>query len=177
MHDAMFKVCIFGDGGVGKTTLVNRYLTGVFKTNFTMTIGVDFLMKKLEIQNKLVNLQIWDFAGEIRFRFLLPSYVRGASGGIFMFDITRQSSLRNLPDWLEVFKKGTEEREKDMLIIMVGGKSDLHDQRSVMSKDAAGVARSHNLYDYIECSAKTGENVESIFYKLARELTERAGII
>ena len=172
----MFKVCIFGDGGVGKTTLVNRYLTGVFKTDFAMTIGVDFLMKKLEIKNKLVSLQIWDFAGETRFRFLLPSYVRGASAGIFMFDVTRQSSLKNLPEWLEVFKKGTEEREEEMPIIMVGGKSDLHERRSVTSKDAADIARSHNLYEYIECSAKTGENVESIFYKLAHELTDRAGI-
>ncbi len=172
----MFKVCIFGDGGVGKTTLVNRYLTGVFKTDFTMTIGVDFLMKKLEIKNKLVSLQIWDFAGETRFRFLLPSYVRGASAGIFMFDITRQSSLKNLPKWLEVFKKGTEEREEELPIIMVGGKSDLHERRSITSKDAADIASSHNLYEYIECSAKTGENVESIFYKLSHELTDRAGI-
>ncbi|MCK4688545.1 MAG: GTP-binding protein, partial [Candidatus Lokiarchaeota archaeon] len=85
MADAMFKICIFGDGGVGKTTLVKRYMTGVFKGDSTMTIGVDFHVKKLEINGLNVSLQIWDFAGEDRFRFLLPSYVIGASGGIFMY--------------------------------------------------------------------------------------------
>ena len=177
MPDAMFKVCIFGDGGVGKTCLVNRYLTGVFKSGSVMTIGVDFLMKKLEIQGKKVVLQIWDFAGEKRFKFILSSYARGASGGIFMFDITRMSSLRNLTSWLEVFKEGANEKEENTPIIMVGGKLDLHDRRSVNIKDAIELARSHNLFEYIECSSKTGENVESIFYNLTHLLTERAGVI
>ena len=102
----MYKVCIFGDGGVGKTTLIGRYMTGVFKSNTEITIGVDFHIKKLDIQDKRVSLQIWDFAGEGRFRALLPSYVLGASGGIFMYDITRYSSLRNFQEWLTIFKKG-----------------------------------------------------------------------
>ena len=177
MQDAMFKVCIVGDGGVGKTCLVNRYLTGIFKSDSTMTIGVDFLLKTVEIDNKKVALQIWDFAGEDRFRFLLPSYVRGASMGIFMFDITRNASLTKLTDWLEVFRKGTVDENPEVPIFMVGGKLDLHDRRSVYSKDAVDMAKKYSLYDYIECSAKTGENVELIFYKIARALIESAGLI
>jgi len=177
MQDALFKVCIFGDGGVGKTCLINRYLTGIFKTDSSMTIGVDFLLKTVDIEEKRVALQIWDFAGEDRFRFLLPSYVRGASAGIFMFDITRNVSLRNLREWLGVFKKGTEELNENVPIIMVGGKLDLHDRRSVYSKDAVDLAKEFEMYDYIECSAKTGENVELIFYKMARVLTEKAGLL
>lgn len=173
----MFKLCIFGDGGVGKTCLVNRYLTGIFKSNSRMTIGVDFLLKTLRIENKKVALQIWDFAGEDRFRFLLPRYVTGASSGIFMFDITRNTSLKNLPDWLEVFYDGTKDSNQKVPIIMVGGKLDLHDRRSVYSRDAVEIAREYDLYDYIECSAKTGENVDIIFYKIARNLTEMAGLI
>ncbi len=173
----MFKVCIFGDGGVGKTCLVNRYLTGIFKSNTTMTIGVDFLLKTLEIEGKKVALQIWDFAGEDRFRFLLPSYVKGASCGIFMFDITRVSSLRNLPKWLEGFYKGTKDSDHEIPITLVGGKLDLHDRRSVISSDAVLLAKEYELHDYIECSAKTGENVELIFYKIARKLVEIAGLI
>ena len=102
----MFKVCLFGDGGVGKTTLINRYLTGVFKSDESITIGVDFHIKKLIIEEKRISLQIWDFAGEERFRFLLPSYVLGASGGIFVYDITRFTSLKNFQDWLDIFKLG-----------------------------------------------------------------------
>jgi len=177
MQDALFKVCIFGDGGVGKTSLVKRYLTGLFVGDSTMTLGVDFHMKNFEFHGKRVSLQIWDFAGEDRFRFLLPGYVKGASGGIFMFDITRQSSLRNFEDWLKIFKEGTEDSQIQVPIIMIGGKLDLHDRRSVYSKDAVDLAKSYEFLDYIECSAKTGENVEIIFYKLALELTRRAEII
>lgn len=177
MYDALFKVCIFGDGGVGKTSLVNRFLTGLFKSGTIMTIGVDFLMKTLEIQGKKVALQIWDFAGEKRFQFLLPVYVKGSSAGIFMFDITRMSSLTSLNEWLEVFKKGTEEEGKNVPIMMIGGKIDLSNRRSVFSIDAKEIAQSHNLLEYIECSSKTGENVELIFHKLAQFLLKNAGIV
>ncbi len=177
MQDALFKVCIFGDGGVGKTSLVKRYLTGLFTGDSSMTLGVDFHMKKFEFHAKRVSLQIWDFAGEDRFRFLLPGYVKGASGGVFMFDITRRTSLRNFGDWLEIFKQGTVDMNIDVPIIMVGGKLDLHDRRSVYSKDAVDLAKQYELLDYIECSAKTGENVELIFYKLALELSKRVNLI
>ncbi len=177
MYDALFKVCIFGDGGVGKTSLVNRFLTGLFKTGTIMTIGVNFLLKDLEIQGKRVALQIWDFAGEKRFQFLLPGYVKGTSAAIFMFDITRMSSLTSLNEWLEVFKKGTDEEGGNVPIMMVGGKIDLSNRRSVFSIDAKETARSHNLLEYIECSSKTGENVELLFNKLTQFLLKNAGIL
>ena len=177
MYHALFKVCIFGDGGVGKTSLVNRFLTGSFKLDSIMTIGVDFLMKDLEIQGKKVALQIWDFAGEKRFQFLLPGYVKGASAGIFMFDLTRVSSLTSLTEWLEVLKKGTDNNVKNLPIMMVGGKKDLNDRRSIFSIDAKELAQSHNLLEYIECSSKTGESVELIFHKLAQFLIKRAEIL
>ena len=172
--DIMFKVCLFGDGGVGKTTLVNRYLTGVFKSNSTITIGVDFHVKKLVVDDKKVSLQIWDFAGEDRFRFLLPSYVVGASGGIFMYDITRYSSLKNFHDWITIFKKGYIGSHQQIPVIMVGGKLDLQYKRTVSSKEAYEMAKKHNLYGYIECSSKNGQNVEEIFYEIAKLMIHRA---
>lgn len=176
-YDAMFKVCIFGDGGVGKTSLVNRYLTGVFTGDTTMTIGVDFHIKKIETENKKVALQIWDFAGEDRFRFLLPSYVRGAAGGIFMYDITRYSSLKNIGDWMEVLKKGTKGAEKQMPIIMVGGKLDLQHKRAVNEDDAFDIAKNNGIYGFIECSAKTGENIEVIFVEIAKIMMQKANLL
>jgi len=176
--DLMFKICLFGDGGVGKTTLIGRYLTGVFKSNQTITIGVDFHVKKLEIEGKKVSLQIWDFAGESRFRFLLPSYVVGASGGIFMYDITRFSSLKNFPDWIEIFKKGfIGAQDKQLPVIMAGSKLDLNYKRAVSSKEAFDMAKANNLYGYIECSAKDGRNVEDIFYEITKLMMHRADII
>ncbi|MFX1408246.1 MAG: Rab family GTPase [Promethearchaeota archaeon] len=175
--DAMFKICLFGDGGVGKTTLVTRYLTGVFKGNSTITIGVDFHVKKLEVEDKKVSLQIWDFAGEDRFRFLLPSYVVGASGGIFMYDITRYSSLKNFDDWIKIFKKGFIGDKIQLPVIMVGGKLDLQYKRAVSTKEAFELAKAHNLYGFVECSSKDGQNVEEIFNEIAKLMLHRAELI
>ncbi|MBY9002703.1 MAG: GTP-binding protein [Candidatus Lokiarchaeota archaeon] len=175
--DLMFKICLFGDGGVGKTTLVNRYLTGVFKTDSSITIGVEFHIKKIQVEDYSVTLQIWDFAGEERFRFLLQSYVLGASGGIFMYDITRYSSMKNFEDWIEIFKRGFRGDENQLPVIMVGGKLDLRFKRAVSSKDAFDIAKNHNLYGFVECSSKDGKNIEDIFYALAKLMMQRAEII
>ena len=176
--DYLAKVCLFGDGGVGKTTLINRYLTGVFKTDSTITIGVDFHVKKVDVNEKRVSLQIWDFAGEERFRFLLPKYVAGASAGIFMYDITRYSSLKNFDEWIEIFKNGfvNSGKTNQLPVIMVGGKLDLQFKRAVSSKEAFEIARKHKLYGFVECSSKDGRNVEDIFYETAKLMLQRANL-
>ena len=175
--DVMFKICLFGDGGVGKTTLLGRYLTGLFRSNQTITIGVDFHVKKIEVNGKIVLLQIWDFAGEKRFRFLLPSYILGASGGIFMYDITRYSSLKNFPEWIKIFKNGfIGAKDKPLPIIMVGGKLDLSFKRAVPTKEAFDLAKTNKLFGYIECSAKDGRNIEDIFTEIAKLMLQRAGL-
>ncbi|MFX1236802.1 MAG: Rab family GTPase [Promethearchaeota archaeon] len=176
LQDALFKVCIFGDGGVGKTTLLNRYLTGIFKEDSGITIGVDFHLKKIELDQKKISLQIWDFAGEDRFRFLLPSYLMGASGGIFMFDITRYSSLKHFNDWLKIIDEGTIGNEERIPVLMVGSKLDLNHMRAVSSEDAIEMAKENSLYGYVECSSKTGQNVEEIFLELTRIMMQKAGL-
>jgi len=98
MYDATFKIVIFGDAGCGKTTLTQRFLTNLFVSDSKMTIGVDFGIKVLEVENKKVKLQIWDFGGEKRFRFLLPTYVRGAKGAIFIYNVNDRSSLMSIDD-------------------------------------------------------------------------------
>lgn len=177
MYDAVFKICIFGDGGVGKTTLVNKYLTGVFKADTTITIGVDFHIKTLEMNGLKVRLQIWDFAGEERFRFLLPGYVRGSAGGIFMYDITRFASLKNINGWLQVLNTDIQKTPQLIPILLVGGKTDLEEYRTVSTKDALDIAKSFNLNGFIECSAKNGENIDVIFETIANVMLERAGLI
>ncbi|HEY0089121.1 MAG TPA: Rab family GTPase, partial [Candidatus Lokiarchaeia archaeon] len=177
MYDAVFKIWIFGDGGVGKTTLVNKYLTGVFKADTTITIGVDFHIKTLEMNGLKVRLQIWDFAGEERFRFLLPGYVRGSAGGIFMYDITRFASLKNINGWLQVLNTDIQKTPQLIPILLVGGKTDLEEYRTVSTKDALDIAKSFNLNGFIECSAKNGENIDVIFETIANVMLERAGLI
>jgi len=177
MKDAVFKICIFGDGGVGKTSLVQRYLTGVFTDGTAMTLGVDFHVKTIEFGDMEVGLQIWDFAGEEQFRHLLPRYVLGASGGIFMYDITRYSSLAHLDQWLDVFIQGLKGEEEKIPFLMVGGKLDLREKRAIPSDEATELANSKDFAGYIECSAKTGENVEWIFEEIARLMLEKSNLL
>lgn len=173
MTHEKFKICIFGDGGVGKTTLVNRYLTGIFKEHYKITIGADFFVKRINFNGTKVTLQIWDFAGEDRFKFILPSYIYGSSGCIFMFDLTRFSSIRNLTEWMNVFNKGSKKNENRIPLIMVGSKLDLEHKRSVDSEHAADFAEQNNFHEYIEFSSKTGENVEEIFNRITKIMLEK----
>jgi len=177
--DALFKVIVFGDGGVGKTTLVKRYLEGYFEETTKMTVGMDFFVKHVEVDGKKVTLQIWDFGGEERFRFLLPSYVSGASGGIFMYDITRLMSLNHIDEWLEIFSSEYSKKySQDTLpVIMVGGKKDLEYKRSVKIEEAEQVQDEQNCFKLMECSSKTGENVEEVFIELSRELLKRIDML
>ena len=99
-----FKLCIFGAGGVGKTTLIRRFVTRVFEKDIKMTIGADFSVKNISHEGRTITLRIWDFAGEDRFRVLLPAFAKGADGGIFMFDLTRYSSIKDIEDWLSIFE-------------------------------------------------------------------------
>ena len=177
MQSATFKVCIFGAGGVGKTTLVQRYVTGHFRESTKMTIGADILIKELEINNWKVKLQIWDFGGEARFRFFLPPYARGAFAGIFMFDITRYNSLLDFDEWMKIFLKGASFGGKQVPVLMVGGKLDLENRRTVSLEEASYFAQNRNVFKIMECSSKTGENVELIFEVITKEIMENSKLI
>ena len=170
MRTATFKICIFGDGGVGKTTLVQRYVTGQFSQSTKMTIGVDIVTKHVQIEDWFVTLQIWDFGGEERFRFFLPAYARGSFGGIYMYDITRYSTIMDFDEWLSVFKKGCGYDLKPIPLLMVGGKLDLAERRAFTSEQAFRFAQSRHIYKVIECSSKTGQNVESIFTEITHSI-------
>lgn len=179
MSYARYKMCIFGDGGVGKTTLINRYISGKYSEDFRMTIGVDFYTKNIEIQGIRVNLQIWDFAGEQQFKNLLPNYVIGASGGIFMFDISRFYSVMHLEEWISLLNKAPDRREEKLPILLVGGKKDLAlvGKRVIEEKYASELGEKFGVFDFIECSSKTGENVDLIFHKIAVKMLESSGLL
>ncbi|MFX0057153.1 MAG: Rab family GTPase [Candidatus Hodarchaeota archaeon] len=169
MYDAIFKIVIFGDAGCGKTALTKRFMTDMFIPDTQMTIGVEFEIKTMEVDDQMVKLQIWDFGGEERFRFLLPKYIRGASGGVLMYDITNYGSLSHVDDWLSVIQ----ETEEVFPIILVGGKVDLEHYRQVSSEEGLEIASSRRINNFIECSSKTGENVEEIFVKLTKSMLKK----
>ena len=163
-----YKLCVFGDSGVGKTSLTRRYVTNTFKDDLKKTIGTDITKKALQIEGTNISLQIWDFAGEERYQTLFPSFVKGAHGGIFMYDVTRENTLSSIENWLSFFKD-----DMDVLsipIILVGGKIDLENQRVVSMEQAIDRVQIYNLEGFHECSSKTGENIEKIFYIIVKSM-------
>ncbi len=168
-----FKIAIFGESSVGKTSLTRRYLTGIFETNLKVTMGVEIFVKYLRISDLKISLQIWDFGGEQQFSFLLPIYSKGANGGIFMFDLSRKSTLLQINQWVGSFKKGLGLEEPKVPIMLIGGKSDLKDKNSVVKQEALSLVKKYNFLDYFECSSKTGQNIELVFENLVKEIIKR----
>ncbi|MFW9968807.1 MAG: Rab family GTPase [Candidatus Odinarchaeota archaeon] len=166
-----YKICVFGDSGVGKTTLINRYLTNKFYENIKSTLGAAIHIKLLDLENGKATLQVWDFGGEDKFKFLINSYAQGSSGGVFVFDLTNYETLINIINWLPEFRKVS----RNIPFIIVGSKLDLKKQRICTNEEALDLMELYGLYDYIECSSKTGENVESIFNTILKEILNLRG--
>ena len=141
-----------------------------------MTIGVDFEVKSLKVYDKRIKLQIWDFGGEERFRFLLPTYVRGANGALFIYDVNNFSSLVHIDDWLMVIRK--EKRQEDIFpIIVVGIVPELDEERQISAEEGIKIAKSRGVDGFAECSQRTGENVEETFEALTRLMLANSGIV
>ncbi len=153
--------------------MILRYITDQFDLEIGETMGVDIRNKKLKINELTILLQIWDIVGQHRFRIMFPTYARGSSAGIFMYDITQKTSLNSIDNWLQIYKNINPQKP----IVMVGGKLDLQEIRAVSNEEAITISKSYDIYDYIECSAKTGENIESIFNLLLQKIMENTGII
>ena len=121
MDSIVLKFVTSGDGGVGKTTLLNRFVNGRFLTDTKMTIGVDFLLKEIILDNIKVTLQLWDFTGQEHLRFMLEKYSYGSQGAFFMFDLNNISrSLRNIEIWWNLIRKHGE-----IPVLLIGTKYDL----------------------------------------------------
>jgi Ras-related protein Rab-11A len=159
----VYKLVVAGEGGVGKTTLIIRYCEGIFKHDTRTTVGVGFASKEVQLHGESIKLQIWDFGGEERFRFILPAYCKGANAAVLAFDSTRYQSVKNLPEWVDIIRKNA----GDIPIVLVGTKVDLKDQRTVKSEDGDEFSKKNRLQGYFDVSSKTGLNVEEVFAKIA----------
>lgn len=152
---AVLKLIVVGDGGVGKTTLIHRYLTGSYLDQ-RMTVGSGFATRDIEMEGVVITLAIWDFAGEERFRFLMPSYCRGALGCILAFDLTRPPTFYHLDDWLTLVRENT----ADIPILLVATK---RDSAKYPSDEGLRYAQTNALAGFIETSSKEGYNVAEVF--------------
>jgi len=165
----ILKLLTAGDGGVGKTTLLRRFVEGTFSAETKMTIGVEFHLKELDIDGNHCTLQLWDFGGQERFRFLLESYVLGAKGALLMFDLTRITTLENLQQWINIVRKG----DPNLPVLFLGTKLDLVTEIMVDNDYAKSFLNEFNMIDYLKISSKTGENVGKAFDILTRKILDK----
>lgn len=152
-------------------------MTDKFDLDVGSTMGVSISSKNLVIEGFKINVQIWDMIGDELFRPLLTNYARGAFGGIFMYDITRKETLLNIDTWFSLFQNKLVEWRGQIPILIVGGKSDLTIERKTNLEEASNLSKSYNILDNIECSAKTGENIDKLFMTLIIEIMKRSKFI
>ncbi|KAJ3451347.1 rab gtpase [Anaeramoeba flamelloides] len=157
-----FKICFMGDQSVGKTSIINRFIYDDFNINSQSTVGVDFLSKTIFVENESVRLHLWDTAGQERFRCLIPSYVRNSSLVVIVFDITNKTSFKSIEFWMDTVQN---ERGDDVIVFLVGNKTDIEDERQVSLEKLEKEANKHGFL-YLETSAKTGHNVKQLFRKI-----------
>ena len=165
----ILKILTAGEGGVGKTTLLRRYVEGKFSAETKMTIGVEFFLKEVEVDGKQCTLQLWDFGGQERFRFLLESYVLGAKGALLMFDLTRPMTLENLEEWVNLVRRS----DNTIPVLFLGTKLDLESDIMVEDNYALQFKDNYKLFDFLKISSKTGQNVQESFELLTRKILER----
>ncbi len=161
-----YKVVLLGDTSVGKSCLANRFVNDSFFEFQEPTIGAAFMTRNLEVGNYNIRYEIWDTAGQERYRSLAPMYYRGAMAAVVVYDITQEDSFKGAKTWIhEIKKKG----RNDCIIVLVGNKSDLEDKRKVQKEGVYEYVHNEKIL-YFEASAKSGDNVEHIFYIIGEKL-------
>ncbi|KAB5535743.1 hypothetical protein PHYPO_G00121470, partial [Pangasianodon hypophthalmus] len=160
------KVCLLGDTGVGKSSIVCRFVQDHFDHNISPTIGASFLTKTVPCGNELHKFLIWDTAGQERFHSLAPMYYRGSAAAVIVYDITKLDSFQTLKKWVKELK---EHGPEDIVVAIAGNKNDLGDIREVPTKDAKEFAESIAAI-FIETSARNAVNVEELFQSISRQI-------
>ncbi|AES72198.2 putative small GTPase superfamily, P-loop containing nucleoside triphosphate hydrolase [Medicago truncatula] len=163
---AKYKLVFLGDQSVGKTSIITRFMYDKFDTTYQATIGIDFLSKTMYLEDRTVRLQLWDTAGQERFRSLIPSYIRDSSVAVIVYDVANRQSFLNTNKWVEEVRA---ERGSDVIIVLVGNKTDLVEKRQVSIEEGDAKSRESGIM-FIETSAKAGFNIKPLFRKIASAL-------
>ena len=161
----LLKVIIAGEGGIGKTTLLNKFCHNQYVEDQSLTVGTDFFVKCFEFrEGDYQFLQIWDLGGQERFRFLMDIFVKGAAGAILGFDVRQRISFLNLENWLTMLY----EIDPELPIILVAMKTDMDYHPTLNSDMAQDMVEAYGLIGFVELSSKLGLNIEDPFQTLVK---------
>mmetsp|Transcript_5685 Transcript_5685/g.5859 ORF Transcript_5685/g.5859 Transcript_5685/m.5859 type:complete len:218 (-) Transcript_5685:372-1025(-) len=164
--DLLFKMIIIGDSGVGKTNILSRYIKNSFSFDTRSTVGVEFGAKKVEVNGFKVKNQIWDTAGQERYRSITNTYYKGAKGALVVYDIAKRDTFDNVSKWINELRMNG---EKDVVVVLVGNKCDLNEERTVSHEEGEQKARELNTA-FIETSAYQAVNIDKAFTMMVEEM-------
>jgi len=163
-----FKILLLGDGAVGKTSLVQRFIHNKFQSGYLMTIGMEPYSRFETIKDTRICLQLWDIAGQDRFASMRQIFFKGSLGALVTYDLTRRQSFENLDTWI---REARTESPRIMLML-VGNKNDLEDLRDVSTEEGEKYAKESGCIGFIETSAKNGINVENAFIVMGEKILQ-----
>lgn len=174
-YNYLFKIVLIGNSGVGKSSILYRFSEDKWEEKFVPTIGVDFVsifnnflqnLKAMEIDGKKIKLQIWDTAGQEKFRNINTSYYKGANGILVVYDITNRESFDGLNSWLIEIEKNS---SKDVYKLLIGNKNDMEEKRQITFNEGKDFA-SINGMEFFETSAKTADKIQDAFELLSKDI-------
>ena len=168
-YEMMFKVVLVGDSSVGKTNIMSKYLKNEFHEDSKATVGVEFGSKQFNIEGHQIKAQIWDPAGQERYKAITSAYYKGAKGAFVVYDITRKQSFDSVDRWINDLRAAA---DKNLSIIIIGNKCDLEDQRQVNKEQGEDKAKNYEVA-FMETSALSGENLDKAFDKMINEVYKK----
>jgi len=166
-HHMLFKIVLIGNSGVGKTNLLYRWMDNDYADKTSATIAIEFSTKSFNIDNNIVKVQLWDTAGQEKFKAVTQAYYRNSHGAILVYDVTDASSFTSLNVWLQTLKESP--GNEDIKIMLIGNKRDMEHDRQVQTSKGMAWSREKELY-FLETSAKEGINVHRAFQILLEEI-------
>ena len=167
--DYLFKYIIIGDAAVGKSNILLKYAHNQFKSEYQLTIGVEFGVKNTEIKNKIYRIQVWDTAGQENFRSITRAYYKNSVCALIVYDISNKDSFNNVSIWVDDCRS---QSPKTITLVLVGNKCDLEEQRQVTYEEGEEFAKENGMM-FFEVSAKTGSNIENVFVQSAMEIATK----
>jgi small GTP-binding protein len=164
-----YKIILVGDPGVGKTSILTKFVTNEFQSVYSSTIGVEFKLKDIYVNNNCARLKIWDTCGQEKFRAITRQYFKNSNGVFIVFDLTNKDTIKRLNVWM---KDINDNITNDFFVFLIGNKVDIKDRDISISEEAKQFANNQKI-NYYEVSAKTGSGIYNVFEKMANKLVSK----
>jgi len=167
-----YKVLLLGNSYVGKTCILLRFSEDIFKENYDVTIGLNYRIKSMTVENNPIKMQIWDTSGEEKFKAIAKNFYRGAHGVLLVYDICQKNSFLDVKSWIEQIIENAD--NDDIVMILCGNKYDNEKERKISKEEGENLAKNYGI-PFFECSAKNNININEMFETMAQKIYTKVG--